>query len=59
MLPGLILIAFVIVGVALVLILTDLVKVTPEHRATASKVATVLFLAIVTWVFVVFAMSMS
>ena len=56
---ALLLIAFIVVGVALVLILTDLVKVTPAHRATASKVATVLFLAIVTWVFVVIATNMS
>lgn len=54
---ALILIVFVIVGVALVLILTDLIKVTPAHRATASKVATVLFLAMVTWFFVVVAMN--
>lgn len=55
MLAGLILIVFVVVGVGLVLILTDLVKVSPERRATASKVATVLFLAMVTWFFVVIA----
>lgn len=52
---GLILIVFVVVGIVLVLILTDLVKVTPEHRALASKVATVLFLAMITWVFVTIA----
>lgn len=54
---ALILIAIIVVGVALVLILTDLVKVTPAHRATASKVATVLFLAMITWFFVTIAMN--
>lgn len=53
MLSAILLIAFIIAGVALVLILTDLVKVTPAHRATASKVATALFLVLVFWFFVV------
>jgi hypothetical protein len=51
-LATLLLIAFVIVGVGLVLILTDLVKVSPRARENASKVATVLFLAMVVWFFV-------
>lgn len=58
MLASLILIVFVVVGIGLVLILTDLVKVSPKRRANASKLATVLFLAMVTWFFVVIAMSM-
>lgn len=58
-LSALILIVVIVVGVGLVLILTDLVKVSPQRRANASKLATVLFLALVTWFFVVIAMSMS
>lgn len=55
MLSALILIVFVVVGIGLVLILTDLVKVSPERRALASKVATVLFLGMVVWFFVTLA----
>lgn len=39
------------------LILTDLVTVPPTVRANVSKVATVMFLALVTWFFVVIAMN--
>lgn len=55
MLSALILIVFVVVGISLVLILTDLVKVSPERRVLASKVATVLFLTMVVWFFVTLA----